>query len=98
MSLSAEFNADFKPRKINGAVLALEYEYQKYYYDFQSRLLTTMMKYGSTIGGVATTPFSQLDREVLADMRDKLVELGGKPPALPPEASANPGNARKLNP
>ena len=98
MSLTSEFNSDFKPRKINGAVLALEYEYQKYYYDFQSRLLTTVLKYSSTIGGVTTTPFAQLDREVLTDMRDKLMELGGKPPELPQETPANPGNARKLQP
>ena len=73
------------------------YDYQKYYYDFQARILTTVLHYGSS-GGVHTTPFSELDRETLADMHDKLVELGGKPQALPAEAPVNPGNARKLQP
>jgi hypothetical protein len=45
----------------------------------------------------AFTPFSQMDREVLVLMRDKLIELGGQPPELPPEAPATQAPARKFN-
>lgn len=36
-----------------------------------------------TEAGVSVTPFSQLDPDVVAAMRDKLIELGGKPPIVP---------------
>lgn len=51
-----------------------------HYYDFIGRIMC------STLGGhsdsMNVTPFSQLDPEVLATMRAKLVELGGNPPEL----------------
>ena len=71
-------------------------------YDFLSRLLLT-----SNSNGVNTTPFSQLDPEVLEFMRDKLIELGGKPPALAGnkieagiklDAVPKPVNARTASP
>lgn len=51
-------------------------------YDFLNRVLI-VEKRAPNIVTVATTPFSQLDREVLEAMRGKLVELGGNPPPLP---------------
>lgn len=98
MSLTQDFNSSHHPNMTNSQVLTLSYGYQTYHYDFQQRLLTTLYTYGSGLGGVTTTPFSQLDREVLVEMRDKLVELGGKPKELPPEAPTLNKPARGLNP
>ncbi|HYD18490.1 MAG TPA: hypothetical protein VEF76_08435 [Patescibacteria group bacterium] len=97
MSLSASFNQSHSPSRISDSVLALSYDYQKYFYDFELRLLTTVFRYSQT-GGVTTPPFSQLDRETLVDMRDKLVELGGKPRDLPPEAPTLHKPQRGLQP
>lgn len=55
-------------------------------YDFALRLLTSAMS-GSNGVSVATQPFSQLDAEVLEVLREKLIALGGKPPALPAAGS-----------
>lgn len=57
------------------------YLYQ--HYDFLSRIMTTHIQ--SSGPAVAVVPFAQLDPEVLAAMRQKLVDLGGTPPALPAE-------------
>ena len=62
---------------------------------FAARMIVTIYS-GYEKGGVATMPFAQADREVLIAMRDKLVELKGDPPELPPEAPAIPGPAGKL--
>lgn len=64
-----------------------------YFYDFNMRLMTA--KYGE---GLSTEPFSQLDREMLVEMRDKLVSLGGTPPELPAETQTGPQKPRALNP
>lgn len=98
MSLSEDFNDSFSPKMQNPHVLRISYDYQKFFYDFQQRVLTTIYTYGSEAGGITTTPFSQLDREVLVDMRDKLVELGGKPRELPPEQPTLNKPLRGLNP
>lgn len=100
MSLSADFNSSHHPHKVNAAVLQISFDYHRHYYDFNTQVMTTVLTYGST-GAVTATPFSQLNRDVLVDMREKLIELGGKPPELPAEAPANPGVSRKaggLNP
>ena len=65
-------------------------------FDFLTRNMFT--RSGSSEGGVTVTPFSQLDREVLVAMRDKLVELGGQPPELAPEAPTLNKPQRGLNP
>ena len=65
-------------------------------FDFLTRSMYT--RTGSSEGGVTVTPFSQLDREVLVAMRDKLVELGGTPPELSPEAPTLNKPVRGLNP
>lgn len=64
--------------------------------DFLTRTLVTRNSYGDA--GVVVTPFAQLDRDVVVAMRDRLVELGGTPPDLAPEAPANPAPQRKFNP
>jgi hypothetical protein len=63
------------------------------YYDFAQRV---RLSPGS--GGHVVTPFADLDREVLVAARDKLVELGGQPPQLPPEAWTLNKPLRGLNP
>lgn len=65
-------------------------------FDFLTRSMYT--RTGSSEGGVTVTPFAQLDREVLVAMRDKLVELGGTPPDLAPEAPTLNKAQRGLNP
>ena len=47
-------------------------------YDFLNRMMITMSSVGIKI-----VLFQDLDREILEAMRDKLIELGGTPPALP---------------
>lgn len=92
MTLKEAFNGYSFSRE-NDTVLAVSNGKASYYYDFGQRLMTTWVYHG---GG--STPFAQLDREVLVAMRDKLVELGGHPPELPEEKPSNPGNNRKLSP
>lgn len=64
----------------------------EYRYDFGLRLLK--VQFGQA---VSVHPFSQLGRETLIELHDKLVELGGKPPALPREESPSPSAKRGLN-
>ncbi len=98
MSLSEDFNSTHQPSMVNSQVLRIGYSYQTYFYDFQQRIMTTIYAYGSGMGGVNTTPFSQLDRDVLVDMRDKLVSMGGKPKELAPEGPTLNKPVRGLNP
>ena len=72
-------------RVYNGGIYA--------YYDFAQRV-----RMSSITGSQVVTPFSELDRETLVAARDKLVELGGQPPQLPPEAPTLNKPARGLNP
>ncbi|MCC7037131.1 MAG: hypothetical protein IT560_07460 [Alphaproteobacteria bacterium] len=97
MALSDEFNSTYSPRKIGDNVLRIEYDYVKFYYDFQQRVMATAYRYNDS-GGTTLTPFSQLDRDTLVEMRDTLVELGGKPKELPPEGPTLNKPARGLNP
>lgn len=62
------------------------------YYDFAQRQRTTH------INPVVVTPFAELDRDVLVAARDALIDLGGKPPALPAEPSTLNKPVRGLNP
>ena len=67
--------------KQNESTLRLYIDGTYHYYNFVMRAL--LSRTGGSDSGVTVTPFSQLDRESLEFMRDKLIELGGKPPALP---------------
>ena len=96
-SLSDAFNGGYKASKQNDCVLCVNFNDSVFnYYDFTGRMLITVFS-GYEKGGVATTPFSQLDRETLIAMRDKLIELKGFPPELPPEAPATTASANKLH-
>ncbi len=100
MELKDAFNSQYDARLTNSYVLDLYYSSRAgsvyMAVDFLTRTMIT--RTGSSDGGLVVTPFSQLDREVLVALHDKLVELGGKPPALAPEAPTAPGNSRPLRP
>ena len=63
------------------------------YYDFAQRVRVSPGQ-----GSPVVTPFAELDRDVVTAARDKLVELGGQPPQLAPEANALNKPLRGLNP
>lgn len=100
MELKDVFNSGYTAAKLNDNVLGVSYSMAQGYnaylaYDFAARVLLTR---ANGDGAFSVTPFSQLDRETLVNMREKLVELKGKPPELPAEAPVNPGNTRSLRP
>ncbi len=101
MSLTGDFNQNgYNAQKINGFVLGVSYSNGGgssiyHTYDFMARVMTT--RTGSSDGGTVVMPFSQLDRGALIAMRDRLVDLGGKPPELPPEEPATQAAQKKLN-
>lgn len=101
MSLKLEFNNNYTAKKENDFVLSVSYVVGGYRhimsYDFQARVMV-MRTDSHGDGGAVLTPFSQLDRETLVEMRDKLVALKGNPPELPAESPVNPGVQRRLNP
>ena len=94
-SLKDAFNAPggYEFRKLSNSLLRVMSDGAFYKFDFALCVMTTRAS-----DGVALTPFSQLDRETLVEMRDRLVALGGKPPALPDERHTGPVLPRKLNP
>jgi len=100
MPLTPRFNEQYKASKENDNVLCVSYQARGMtsylVYDFMARVM--IVRTGSSDGGSHVTPFSQLDRETLVEMREKLIELGGNPPALPPEKPAvgQPGNKFNL--
>lgn len=101
MPIKSAFNEQYNAVMANDYVLDvsfnssnLSYIYQTF--DFMSRTLVTGRS--SSSAGFNVTPFSQLDRDMLITMRDKLVELGGNPPELPTEAATLNKPARGLNP
>lgn len=94
-SLSESFNTDYSALLVNSNVLRVSYGRTQYDYDFTARLVLVKDFEGTT--KMAVFPFSALDAEVVVAMRDKLVQLGGKPPALPVMQTAQPA-PRKLNP
>lgn len=72
-----------------------------YLFDFEFRTLTVVSRVGSTHEQTNIVPFADLDPEVLEKMRDKLVELGGKPDELSVKLSKAPlhqPRAKGLNP
>lgn len=96
MSLTEIFNQDYRTSKCNDFVLTVDYSAYStviLIYDFAARLLISRT---GGAGGQMVTPFSQLDREVLEAHRDKLIELGGKPPELPSRTTADMGKVAKL--
>jgi hypothetical protein len=95
MSLSADFNGQYNAYRENDYVLRVNFGSIYYYYDFMTRLLVTKNTSGTT--GITTTPFSQLDRESLALMREELIRQGGKPPELPADGTGPSAPPRKLN-
>lgn len=100
MSLSSIFNEEYRADMVNSNVLAVRYDVggytSLYAFDFAARVLVTRTD-GYGAAGAVVTPFSQLDHDMLIEFRDKLVELGGKPPPL---SAASPvsgaGNKFKL--
>jgi hypothetical protein len=101
MSLKDQFNdTRYTVRKETPAVLSVRYDAGGYtnalIYDFIGRIMIARTG-GHGDGGLCVTPFSQLDRETLIEMRDKLVELKGAPPELPAEAPAASAPAKKFN-
>lgn len=101
MSLTAAFNDDYQTEMVNSYVLTVQYDVAGYTqvlaYDFMARMMTLRTD-GYAEAGVRMTPFNQLDRDSLVDMRDELIRLGGKPPALPAEPGTLNKPARGLNP
>ncbi|MDI1228320.1 MAG: hypothetical protein PSY14_11605 [bacterium] len=97
MTLKSQFNASYNASLVSPGVLRVESDGFYYSYDFNARLLVVRTSY-TREAGPSVTPFSQLDRDSLITMRDKLVELGGKPPELPAEANVMPGKTQRLNP
>lgn len=92
ISLKDSFNA-MGARMQNTSVLSMHNGASWVYYDFTNRVRMTPME-----GGQKITPFADLDREVLVAAREALIELGGKPPALPAEPSTLNKPVRALNP
>lgn len=102
MSFSADFNNTngYRTSKLNDFVLGVSYSQNGattyYAFDFLARLLTT--RTGSSDGGAHVIPFSQLDPDSLATLRERLVELGGKPPKLGDDKKPSlPAPKRPLN-
>lgn len=101
MDVKAAFNEQYKAAKSNDYVLDVTFysNNQSHIYhtfDFMTRTMITGRSSSSV--GFNVTPFSQLDRDMLITMRDKLVELGGKPPDLAPEVPVLNKPVRGLNP
>ena len=99
MPLTPRFNAQYSATKENDNVLCVSYQTRGctnyLVYDFMARVM--IARTGSSDGGSHVTPFSQLDRETLVEMRDKLIELKGNPPELPDDRPApKPGNGLNL--
>ena len=96
--MKADFNnARYTVTKETDAVLSVRYDAggtsNTLIYDFNARILLARASYG----GLSVTPFSQLDRESLIEMRDKLIELKGNPPELPPEENFIKAQPKKFS-
>lgn len=85
MTLTDSFNKDYEAKRGSDGTLQLRMSTgggtNYMVYDFNLRFLT--VRTGSSDGGAVIIPFSQLDPDSLESLREKLVELGGNPPALP---------------
>lgn len=96
MSLKDSFNSkNYNFSKTHDAALELTSPGNSihYHYDFTMRLMTA--RYGEAL---STQPFSALDRNMLIELREKLLEMGGHPPELPAEQPATPSGPRKFQP
>ena len=87
MTLKDAFNSrDYTYSRIGDNILYVDAGTVDYRYELAMRVVT-----------MSAIPFTQLDRDTLSEMRDRLVDLGGKPPALP--ADTPPQHApQRLNP
>lgn len=94
-----QFNNQYMARKENDYVLCLYYGAQGgstyMAFDFLTRTMVT--RNGSSDGGLCVTPFSQLDRDMLINLRDTLVELKGNPPELPAEENFIKASPKKFS-
>lgn len=89
MSLKDSFNdQNYNFSKRTDTVLGVGNGVNGFYFDFALRVMS--------VGNGGAVPFSQLDRDMLVELRDKLMALGGHPPELPAEAPSNPGSNRKF--
>jgi hypothetical protein len=86
MALSEIFNQGYEAEIAGDCALRVEWGVPTRHglrnaavYDFALRQTMTY-SYGTPVG---VTPFSQVDREVLETMRERLIRLGGHPPELP---------------
>ena len=99
MPLTPRFNESYRASRESDNVLVVRYTIggntTYLAFDFMARIM--LARTGSGDGGLNVTPFSQLDRDMLIEMRDKLVELKGNPPELPPEAPGAQAPSRKFN-
>lgn len=101
MGLEADFNTTgYRTYKINDYVLGVSYTYtpeasgQSFQsYDFLARVMIT--RSGSSDGGTSVVPFSQLDSDSLETLRQRLIDLKGKPPEL---KDSGPGKLPKTGP
>ncbi len=83
MGLTQNFNDDYGAKKLASAVLQVKIVTDGgntyMIYDFNARVMST--RTGSSDGGIVITPFSKLDPDSLEFMHERLVKLGGEPPA-----------------
>lgn len=97
--MKEQFNNHYVARKENDYVLSVYYGAQGgstyIAFDFMTRTMVT--RNGSSDGGLCVTPFSQLDRDMLINMRDTLLELKGNPPELPPEEGFIKASPKKFS-
>jgi hypothetical protein len=99
MSLKDQFNSNYSAKMDNEYVLSLYYRAHSggtyISFDFMTRTMVTRNGYNDA--GLVVTPFSQLDRDMLINMRDTLLEMGGKPPELAPEEPSVTLTGKKFN-
>lgn len=89
--LKSAFNG-YQCDKISDTVLRVHNSRHYYFYDFTLRVMTTAVHHGGN-----SLPFALVDRDVLVEARDKLIELGGNPPELPPVNAAVGAPGNKFN-
>jgi hypothetical protein len=96
MALSEAFNKSCSAEKKADAVIEVTSGAFIYRFDFIMRQqLCWELNCGyNTIS--SPVPFSQLDRELLETVRNKLIDLGGHPPELPGEWPPQPAKGGTL--
>ncbi len=101
MDVKSAFNEQYKAAMASDYVLDVTFysgNHSTIYHTFDFMTRTMITGRGMNSATFTLTPFAQLDRDMLITMRDKLVELGGKPPELPAEAQTLNKPLRGLNP